>query len=513
MTWGERGAGRPRRRHARPGAALRARATRACSRRSPTSPRSRCATRRASSERARQARIQRGFYRIAVRARRAALAARRPSTRSRRPRPRRSAASAAAVLMPDARTACGWPGRTSSRRAARAVPRGGLGDPSRALLGAARGAPRRRRAAARGRRALRRGVARRRAARAATARCSPSRSRRRRPTRRRSCSSSSREERRFTDDDLELAAPPRRRGPRRARAQRAVRGRAHVRARSRSSSRAPAALLATELDPAAVLDEVVAPGAGAARRRRVLRSGSLEGDELVVSAASGEGAEAHARLARAPSTALARRRRRPVARCRSRVADVAGEDRVCEADPLLAAATPRTSASRSSAPRARVQGVLSVYCRGAARRGARRRSRRSRRSPANASAALSNAELYQRVALEKERSVAILANIADGIVAVDRDGQGRALERGRRADHRRPGRRRARPHARARCSSASSSRAATRRRANGCVSIRARRRGGLALADRGGHARPGRRGRGPHLRVPRHLLRAASSSR
>ena len=42
---------------------------------------------------------------------------------------------------------------------------------------------------------------------------------------------------------------------------------------------------------------------------------------------------------------------------------------------------------------------------------------------ASTSAALSNAELYQRVALEKERSFAILANIADGIVAVDREGQ------------------------------------------------------------------------------------------
>jgi len=41
---------------------------------------------------------------------------------------------------------------------------------------------------------------------------------------------------------------------------------------------------------------------------------------------------------------------------------------------------------------------------------------------ASTSAALANAELYQRVALERERSVAILANIADGIVAVDRDG-------------------------------------------------------------------------------------------
>jgi two-component system sensor histidine kinase VicK len=42
---------------------------------------------------------------------------------------------------------------------------------------------------------------------------------------------------------------------------------------------------------------------------------------------------------------------------------------------------------------------------------------------AGASASLQNAELYQRVAIEKERSFAILANIADGIVAVDRDGK------------------------------------------------------------------------------------------
>jgi PAS domain S-box-containing protein len=42
---------------------------------------------------------------------------------------------------------------------------------------------------------------------------------------------------------------------------------------------------------------------------------------------------------------------------------------------------------------------------------------------ATASAVFSSAELYQRVAEEKERSEAILANIADGIVAVDRDGR------------------------------------------------------------------------------------------
>jgi len=42
---------------------------------------------------------------------------------------------------------------------------------------------------------------------------------------------------------------------------------------------------------------------------------------------------------------------------------------------------------------------------------------------ANASVALTNAELYQRLVLEHEQSIAILSNVADGIVAVDRDGR------------------------------------------------------------------------------------------
>src|SRR6185295_12254124 len=69
-----------------------------------------------------------------------------------------------------------------------------------------------------------------------------------------------------------------------------------------------------------------------------------------------------------------------------------------------------------------MQGVLSVYAK-------RPRTWQPEEVEAlsalagNASAALASAELYQRVALERERSVAILANIADGIVAVDREGR------------------------------------------------------------------------------------------
>src|SRR5207244_10482228 len=75
-----------------------------------------------------------------------------------------------------------------------------------------------------------------------------------------------------------------------------------------------------------------------------------------------------------------------------------------------------------SGPEGAPAGVLAVYAH-------RPRTWRSEEIEAllalagNTSAALANAELYSRVFLEKERSVAILANIADGIVAVDRDGQ------------------------------------------------------------------------------------------
>ncbi len=72
-------------------------------------------------------------------------------------------------------------------------------------------------------------------------------------------------------------------------------------------------------------------------------------------------------------------------------------------------------------PESSLLGVIAVYSRGP-RRWRPEEIEALLALAANTSAALSNAELYQRVALEKERSTAILENIADGIVALDRDG-------------------------------------------------------------------------------------------
>jgi PAS domain S-box-containing protein len=103
------------------------------------------------------------------------------------------------------------------------------------------------------------------------------------------------------------------------------------------------------------------------------------------------------------------------------VRDARDDQRLLQADPLLAAGYASCVAVPLVGAEGAVHGVLSVYCRVP-------RDWREEEIEAlgafggNASAALSSAELYQSVALEKERSVAILANIADGIVAVDRDG-------------------------------------------------------------------------------------------
>jgi PAS domain S-box-containing protein len=177
--------------------------------------------------------------------------------------------------------------------------------------------------------------------------------------------------------------------------------------------------LATELDPAAVLEEVVnhAPallGADAAAVR------TLEEDELVVSAASGHGAE-EAVGTRTSTTAWLSgdvfQSRSPVA-----IEDASIDERLPATDPILAAGYAAYLGVPLSGPEGAPAGVLAVYSR-------RQRTWRPEEIEAllalaaNTSAALANAELYSRVSIEKERSVAILANVADGIVALDRDGK------------------------------------------------------------------------------------------
>jgi PAS domain S-box-containing protein len=178
-------------------------------------------------------------------------------------------------------------------------------------------------------------------------------------------------------------------------------------------------VLATELDPAAVLEEVVqqAPALLSADACAVR---TLEDDELVVSSASGEGAEE----AVGSRTSVTARLSGDVFQSRSPLAieDVSTDERLVGSDAILLAGYAAFLGVPLSGPEGSLAGVLAVYAR-------KPRQWRPEEIEAllalagNTSAALANAELYSRVSLEKERSVAILANIADGIVAVDRDGQ------------------------------------------------------------------------------------------
>ena len=225
-------------------------------------------------------------------------------------------------------------------------------------------------------------------------------------------------ERLFTDEDLEVA---RHLGDAaRGALERSELFEAERTARALSQQLArTGSVLATELDPAAVLDEVVqqAPALLAADACAVR---TLEDDELVVSAAVGAGAD-DALGSRANASAWLSgdvfQSRAPLA-----VEDVAADARLAAADPIVAAGYRAYLGVPLSGPEGTPVGVLAVYA-------LRPRAWRAEEIEAlqalagNTSAALANAELYSRVSLEKERSVAILANIADGIVAVDRDGR------------------------------------------------------------------------------------------
>jgi PAS domain S-box-containing protein len=226
------------------------------------------------------------------------------------------------------------------------------------------------------------------------------------------------QQRRLDDDDLELARNLA--GAARGAFERSALYEEERAARSLAQELArTGALLATELDPAAVLDEVVrqAPllvGAEACAIR------VIEDEELVVTAVEAEEGGEELLGARSPATV---RLSGDVVQSRSPVAieDASTDERLAEADPLLRQGYVGFLGVPLIAPEGAAHGVLAVYS---------RRPRTWRKDEiealmalaANASAALSNAQLYQRVAVEKERSFAILTNIADGIVAVDREG-------------------------------------------------------------------------------------------
>jgi len=226
------------------------------------------------------------------------------------------------------------------------------------------------------------------------------------------------ESRTFTDEELELAQHL-------AGAARGALERSELYETERSSRALSqqlarmGGLLATELDPAAILGEVVeqAPallGADAASVRK------LEDDELVVSAASGEGAEA-AIGSRSPATAWLVgdivQLRAPEA-----VEDVAGDRRLLDADPILAEGYSSYLGVPLFGAESELYGVVAVYGR-APRPWLEEEIEALAALAGNASAVLASADLYQKVKDEQDRSSAILANIADGIVAVDRDGR------------------------------------------------------------------------------------------
>jgi signal transduction histidine kinase len=176
--------------------------------------------------------------------------------------------------------------------------------------------------------------------------------------------------------------------------------------------------LATELDPAAVLDEVVqrAPellGADACAIRIV------DGDELLVTAVAGTDAE----VALGVRSETAGWLSGEVSQSRKAVAveDASSDAALLASDAMLAAGYTAYLGVPLVGPESSLLGVIAVYSRGP-RRWRPEEVEALLALAANTSAALSNAELYQRVALEKERSTAILENIADGIVALDREG-------------------------------------------------------------------------------------------
>jgi PAS domain S-box-containing protein len=224
-------------------------------------------------------------------------------------------------------------------------------------------------------------------------------------------------QRTFTDDDLELARQLAQAANGALERSRLYEAERTARSLSQQLART-GSLLATELDPAAVLEEVVEQ----ARMLLAADGGALamlEGDDLVVAAATGAGAEDAVGM-RSPSTGWLGG---DVVQSRAPVAyeDAAADPALVDSDAVLAAGHRAYLGVPLAGVEGVVHGVLAVYAR-EPRMWREEEIEALSALAANAAGALSNAELYQRVAVEREQSVAILANIADGIVAVDREG-------------------------------------------------------------------------------------------
>jgi two-component system, OmpR family, phosphate regulon sensor histidine kinase PhoR len=227
-----------------------------------------------------------------------------------------------------------------------------------------------------------------------------------------------REPRTFTDDDLDLA------GQLAERAKAALERSElfDVERRSRLLAQQLAqtgSLFSGELEPAAVLDEVVEQ-APALLRADASSVRLLEGDELVAAAAVGAGALE----VLGTRVAADARPAGGVIHSRAHVAieDVGGEQILLDGEPMLGRRYTSYLAVPLFGAEGDLQGVLAVYGR-RPRAWQEEEIEALRALAANASVAFSKAELYQQVELERERSVAILANVADGIVAVDREEQ------------------------------------------------------------------------------------------
>jgi signal transduction histidine kinase len=223
------------------------------------------------------------------------------------------------------------------------------------------------------------------------------------------------EEQSFTDDEIELAHNLA--GAARGALERAELYEAERKSRAIAQQLArTGTLLASELDPDAILGEIVAQAPGLVGADSAAVS-LLEGDELVVNAVHGDQAQAALGSRASAVGELAGE----IVQARAPLALDDVEGLLAATDPILEAGHRAFLGAPLLGSEGTVHGVLAVYAR-------EPRAWREEEIEAiaalagNASAILANAELYQSVALERERSVAILGNVADGIVAVDRDG-------------------------------------------------------------------------------------------